>query len=49
MLIDSIGARDYSEMSGAFLLITGAVILANIAADLLYSAIDPRVRHGGAQ
>lgn len=47
MLIDSIGNRDYSEMSGAFLLITGAVILANIAADLLYSAIDPRVRHGG--
>ena len=48
MLIDSIGNRDYSEMSGAFLLITVAVILANIAADLLYSVVDPRVRREGA-
>lgn len=45
MLINSIGARDYSEMSGAFLLITGAVIVANICADMLYTVIDPRVRN----
>ncbi|HET6213829.1 MAG TPA: ABC transporter permease [Micromonosporaceae bacterium] len=44
LLIGSIGARDYSMMSGAFLLITVAVIAANILADLLYTAIDPRVR-----
>lgn len=31
-------------MTGAFLLITTAVVLANIVADLLYSVIDPRVR-----
>ncbi len=44
MLFNSIGARDFSMMSGAFLMITVAVIVANILADLLYSVIDPRVR-----
>ena len=44
LLFSSIGARDFSMMSGAFLLITAAVIVANILADLLYTAIDPRVR-----
>ncbi len=47
MLVNSIGHRDYSEMSGVFLLITAAVIIANICADLLYTVIDPRVRRGG--
>ena len=45
-LITSIGHRDYSTMNAAFLLITVAVILANIVADMLYTAIDPRVRRG---
>lgn len=44
LLVNSIGQRDYPLMSGAFLLITVAVILANIAADLLYTVVDPRVR-----
>ena len=48
LLIGAVGQRDYSEMSGAFLVITAAVIIANIAADLLYSVIDPRVRSGEA-
>ncbi|MFF1835963.1 ABC transporter permease [Streptomyces sp. NPDC058231] len=44
LLLKSIGSRDYPLMTGAFLLITVAVVLANIIADLLYSVIDPRVR-----
>jgi peptide/nickel transport system permease protein len=44
LLLHSIGSRDYPLMSGAFLLITVAIVLANIFADLLYTAIDPRVR-----
>lgn len=48
LLVNSIGQRDYPEMSGAFLLITCAVILANIAADLLYTVVDPRVRRTSA-
>jgi len=45
-LVNSIGHRDYSTMNATFLLITAAVIVANILADLLYTAIDPRVRRG---
>ncbi|MEV0143666.1 MULTISPECIES: ABC transporter permease [unclassified Nonomuraea] len=46
MLINGVNDRDYALMSGAFLLITTAVILANIVADLFYTTIDPRVRSG---
>jgi peptide/nickel transport system permease protein len=31
-------------MTGAFLIITVAILVANILADLLYTVIDPRVR-----
>lgn len=48
LLINAVGARDYPLMSGAFLVITVAVILANVLSDALYSVIDPRVRRGGA-
>lgn len=44
MLLSSITARDYPLMAGAFLLITVAVIVANILAEVVYTVIDPRVR-----
>jgi peptide/nickel transport system permease protein len=44
LLFNSIGNRDYPLMTGAFLIITVAVVFANILADLLYGVIDPRVR-----
>ena len=44
LLLDSIEVQDYPLMSGAFVLITAAVIVANIFADLFYTVIDPRVR-----
>jgi len=37
---------DYPVIQGCFLVITSATILANFAADLLYSKLDPRVRMG---
>ncbi|GAA4920871.1 peptide/nickel transport system permease protein [Nonomuraea thailandensis] len=46
LLITSVQDRDFAVMSGAFLLITVATILANIVADLFYTVIDPRVRSG---
>lgn len=46
-LIHSIGRRDITVMAGAFFLITLAVIVANIVADMFYSVIDPRVRRAG--
>lgn len=48
-LIHSIGRRDITVMAGAFFLITLAVIVANIIADMFYSVIDPRVRRAGEQ
>jgi peptide/nickel transport system permease protein len=44
LLLRSIGTRDYPVMTGTFLLITTAIIAANILADLCYTLIDPRVR-----
>jgi peptide/nickel transport system permease protein len=44
LLYDGIRGRDGPVMSGAFLLITISVTVANILADLLYTVIDPRVR-----
>jgi peptide/nickel transport system permease protein len=43
-LFESVSKRDYPLITGTFLIITVAVIACNILADLLYGAIDPRVR-----
>jgi len=43
LFIDGTNNRDYPLMQGCFLLLTTAVILANLVADLLYSRIDPRI------
>ncbi len=40
----AVGRRDYPMLQGAFLLIAVSVIFANLAADLLYSYLDPRVQ-----
>jgi len=43
-LITAIRDRDYTVMQGIFLVITVAVIVANLMTDFLYSRLDPRVR-----
>ncbi|MHB8696251.1 MAG: ABC transporter permease [Solirubrobacteraceae bacterium] len=41
--------RDYPVMQGILLMVTLAVVIANLLADLLYSRLDPRIgRPGGA-
>jgi peptide/nickel transport system permease protein len=40
----ALDAQDYALLQGMFLFFSLAVILANLAADLLYSYLDPRVR-----
>ena len=47
LLLSSITSRDYPLMAGAFLLITAAVIVANLLAEVVYTVIDPRVRRQG--
>jgi peptide/nickel transport system permease protein len=44
--VDAIGKRDYPVLQGIFLLLTVAVIVANLIADLIYVRIDPRIRDG---
>jgi peptide/nickel transport system permease protein len=43
-VFEAVSRRDYPMLQGAFLLFTVTVVLANLCADLLYSALDPRVR-----
>jgi peptide/nickel transport system permease protein len=44
MMFDAVGTRDYPVLEGAFLIISLSVLLANLAADLLYPRLDPRVQ-----
>ena len=44
MLLQSVRTQDYPLMQGLFLMITFAVLGANLIVDLLYTRLDPRVR-----
>lgn len=43
-LFKAVQQADYSLMQGIFLIITVAVLVANLLADLLYVLLDPRIR-----
>lgn len=45
LLVGSILSRDYPVVQGAVLLIAVAFILINLIVDLMYGAIDPRIRY----
>jgi peptide/nickel transport system permease protein len=42
-LIGAINSRDYSLMMGCFILITVAVVFANLIVDFMYPFVDPRI------
>jgi peptide/nickel transport system permease protein len=44
LTVDALGARDYPILQGVFLLLSVAVVVANLVADLVYGLLDPRVR-----
>ena len=46
LALDAIGQRDYPVIQGVVLLIAGLFVLTNLAVDVLYSVVDPRVRYG---
>ena len=48
LVYESVVARDYPVLQGAFLLIAAGVIAANLVAELVYPFLDPRVRRPGA-
>jgi peptide/nickel transport system permease protein len=43
-LLTAVNTRDYPLMQGVFLMITVAVLVANLLADVIYVLLDPRVR-----
>jgi peptide/nickel transport system permease protein len=45
MLLQAVRTQDYPLMQGLFLMITMAVLGANLIVDLLYVRLDPRVRY----
>ncbi|GAA2424896.1 ABC transporter permease [Streptomyces macrosporus] len=47
VLFQGVNAKDYPLMQGVFLIITLAVLAANLLADLLYMLLDPRTRKEG--
>jgi peptide/nickel transport system permease protein len=44
LTVDALSARDYPVLQGIFLLLAVSVVLANLAADIVYGFLDPRVR-----
>ena len=43
--VTSIGNRDYSVVMGTILLYAVILVLANLAVDLTYAFLDPRIRY----
>jgi peptide/nickel transport system permease protein len=46
LVVQSIGRRDFPVIQGAVMLIAGVYVLVNLAVDILYVYVDPRVRYG---
>jgi len=44
-VFESIEARDYAIVQGASLFIAVVVVVVNLATDLLYAAVDPRIKY----
>jgi len=47
LLVESIQKRDYPVVQGCVLVISLAYVVVNTLTDLLYAAVDPRIRLGG--
>ncbi len=44
LTVEALAGRDYPVLQGVFLVLSVAVVLANLIADLAYGLLDPRVR-----
>ncbi|GAB6879870.1 ABC transporter permease [Halorubrum gandharaense] len=49
MLVDSILDRNYPVTQAVILLVAAIMVFTNLAVDILYTFIDPRIRYGGEQ
>jgi peptide/nickel transport system permease protein len=48
LLLQSVNLRDIAVVQAVVLLLATATVLANLTVDVLYAALDPRIRHGRA-
>jgi peptide/nickel transport system permease protein len=48
LVVDAVANRDYTVVQAATFLVAGIVMAFNLAADLVYSQLDPRIRLDGA-
>jgi peptide/nickel transport system permease protein len=48
LTINSIYSRDYLVVQGVVLVIAVGYVLASVLVDILYTVLDPRIRHAGA-
>lgn len=44
-IVECINRRDYPSVQGGILLISSLIILVNLAVDMLYGIVNPRIRH----
>ncbi len=44
-MVESIFRRDYPVVQGSLLLIATIVMIVNLVVDVLYSLVNPRIRH----
>jgi ABC-type dipeptide/oligopeptide/nickel transport system permease component len=44
LIVERILARDYPVVQGAVLMLAACMIAVNLVIDLLYAALDPRIR-----
>jgi ABC-type dipeptide/oligopeptide/nickel transport system permease component len=45
MMVNAIYARDYPVVQGAMIVLTAAIIIGNLIADILYVVVDPRIKY----
>jgi peptide/nickel transport system permease protein len=46
LLLGAVVQRDYPLVQGTILFISALFMLSNLAVDLLYASVDPRIRRG---
>jgi peptide/nickel transport system permease protein len=46
VIVQAIGARDYPVVQASVLFISVIFVFTNLAVDLLYAYLDPRIRYG---
>ena len=46
LFLDALNSGDYPILLATVMIVATAVFVMNLAADLLYAVLDPRIRHG---